>query len=153
MAKAKRKLIPVKSLDEIPEHMTDEEAAEFYETHSLGEIWDQLEPVEEEFTFAPLTPMKRVLLRMRQDMLERIEKLAQAKRIPRPALMWLWLHQRLREEEAKQEMRGKPDRPICKNDMLTALEQLPDDATIEDALDCLRFLQKVEYGMAQADAG
>lgn len=153
MAKAKRKLIPIKSRDEIPEHMTDEEAAEFYETHSLGEIWDQLEPVEEEFTFAPLTPIKRVSLRMREDMLQRIEKLAQAKRIPRPTLMWLWLHQRLREEEAKRQMNGKPDRPIRKQDMLNALEALPSDATVEDGLDGLRLLQKVEYDMAQANTG
>lgn len=154
MAKEKRKLIPIKSLDEIPECMTDEEAAEFYDTHSLGEIWDQLEPVEEEFTFAPLTPMKRVSLRMREGMLQRIEQLAQATRIPRPTLMWLWLHQRLQEEEARRELKGRPDRPIRKKDLLKALEQLPDDTPVEDALDVLRFLLRVEYDTVRVgDAG
>ena len=37
--------------------------------------------------------------------------------------------------------------------MLKAIEELPDDAKIEDALDRLYLLYKVERGVQQADAG
>ena len=37
--------------------------------------------------------------------------------------------------------------------MVHAVEDLPDDATIEDAMERLLFLAKVERGIAQADAG
>ncbi len=40
-----------------------------------------------------------------------------------------------------------------KQQILKAIEELPDDAGIEDALDRLYLLYKVEKGLMQADAG
>lgn len=40
-----------------------------------------------------------------------------------------------------------------KEHMLKAIQELPDDATIEDAIDRLYLLYKVGRGIAQADAG
>jgi hypothetical protein len=40
-----------------------------------------------------------------------------------------------------------------KQDILKAIERLPDDASIEDALDRLYLLYKVERGLSQADRG
>jgi len=40
-----------------------------------------------------------------------------------------------------------------KQRVLEALQHLPPDATVEDAMECLYFLAKVERGVAQADAG
>jgi len=40
-----------------------------------------------------------------------------------------------------------------KQQMLKAIEELPDDAGIEDAQDRLYLLYKVETGMRQADRG
>jgi hypothetical protein len=37
--------------------------------------------------------------------------------------------------------------------MLRLITELPDDATIEDAMEHLYLLYKVERGIAQADAG
>ena len=37
--------------------------------------------------------------------------------------------------------------------MLKAIEALPDDASVEDAMEQLYLLEKVERGLAQADAG
>jgi predicted transcriptional regulator len=37
--------------------------------------------------------------------------------------------------------------------MLRVITELPDDATIEDAMERLYLLYKVERGIAQADAG
>jgi predicted transcriptional regulator len=40
-----------------------------------------------------------------------------------------------------------------KQRILEAVQQLPPDATIEDAMERLYFLAKVERGLADADAG
>lgn len=40
-----------------------------------------------------------------------------------------------------------------KQKILAELQTLEDDTTIEEAIECLRFLAKIERGMAQLDAG
>ena len=40
-----------------------------------------------------------------------------------------------------------------KEQMLQAIRALPDDATVEGAMECLYVLSKVERGIAQADTG
>jgi predicted transcriptional regulator len=40
-----------------------------------------------------------------------------------------------------------------KEKIIQAVEELPADATIEDAMERLLFLAKVERGLKQADAG
>jgi predicted transcriptional regulator len=40
-----------------------------------------------------------------------------------------------------------------KKKILEVVEQLPDDATIEDAIERLYFLAKIEKGIREADAG
>jgi predicted transcriptional regulator len=42
---------------------------------------------------------------------------------------------------------------IAKKKIIEAVEDLPDDATIEDAMERLLFLAKIERGLEQADAG
>jgi predicted transcriptional regulator len=41
----------------------------------------------------------------------------------------------------------------AKEKMIQALRKLPDDASIEDAMERLLFLSKIERGMEQAEAG
>ncbi len=41
----------------------------------------------------------------------------------------------------------------AKKRILEVVEQLPDDATIEDAIERLYFLAKIEKGIREADAG
>jgi predicted transcriptional regulator len=41
----------------------------------------------------------------------------------------------------------------AKDKMLQAVQALPDDASIEDAMERLLFLAKIEKGLQQADAG
>lgn len=43
--------------------------------------------------------------------------------------------------------------PSTKKRVLEAVEKLPEDATVEDAMERLYFLAKVEEGIRQADAG
>ena len=40
-----------------------------------------------------------------------------------------------------------------KEKVLQAVQDLPDDASIEDAMERLLFLAKIEKGLQQADAG
>jgi predicted transcriptional regulator len=40
-----------------------------------------------------------------------------------------------------------------KEKVLEAVQQLPADATVEDAMERLYFLAKIERGLADADAG
>jgi predicted transcriptional regulator len=40
-----------------------------------------------------------------------------------------------------------------KRQILKAIEQLPDDASVEDALERLYLLYKIEKGLQQADSG
>ena len=40
-----------------------------------------------------------------------------------------------------------------KQQILKAIEELPDDATVEDAIDRLYLLYKIERGLRQADNG
>ena len=40
-----------------------------------------------------------------------------------------------------------------KENMIQVLQGLPDDASIEDAMEHLLFLSKIERGLHQADAG
>ena len=37
--------------------------------------------------------------------------------------------------------------------IVRAVEELPEDATIEDAIECLLFLHKIEVGLKQAEEG
>ncbi|NNE48294.1 MAG: hypothetical protein HKN37_16705 [Rhodothermales bacterium] len=43
--------------------------------------------------------------------------------------------------------------PNVKERVLDAVRELPDDATVEDAMERLYFLAKVEKGLQQAEAG
>ena len=42
---------------------------------------------------------------------------------------------------------------MTKADILRSLQDLPDDATVEDAMERLRLLAKIERGLAQAKSG
>jgi predicted transcriptional regulator len=42
---------------------------------------------------------------------------------------------------------------VTKQAMLEAIAQLPDDATIEDAMERLYILEGIERGIAQVEAG
>jgi predicted transcriptional regulator len=43
--------------------------------------------------------------------------------------------------------------PSIKQKVLEAVQQLPADATVEDAMERLYFLAKIERGLADADGG
>lgn len=42
---------------------------------------------------------------------------------------------------------------ITKDEKVRAIQSLPDDATVDDAVDCLLFIASIERGIAEAEAG
>ena len=44
------------------------------------------------------------------------------------------------------------ERSQAKADIVKAIQDLPDDATVEDAMERLYFLSKVERGLEQSDS-
>ena len=42
---------------------------------------------------------------------------------------------------------------LTKEQMLKAIQDLPDDASVDEAVDRLYFLEKIERGIAEAHAG
>jgi hypothetical protein len=48
---------------------------------------------------------------------------------------------------------GTMTEPRVKERVLDAVRELPDDATVEDAMERLYFLAKVEKGLQEAEAG
>jgi predicted transcriptional regulator len=49
--------------------------------------------------------------------------------------------------------RNAKSRPTAKQKALAAIEKLPSDATIEDAIERLLFLAKIERGLAEVEDG
>jgi hypothetical protein len=43
--------------------------------------------------------------------------------------------------------------PSVKQKIMETVERLPDDATVEDAMERLYFLAKIERGLEQSEAG
>jgi predicted DNA binding CopG/RHH family protein len=74
---------PTDSLDAI---------AEFWDTHSLADYWDETEPAE--FQFDPKA-RRHYLVAIDPDLLTRIREVAQRKGLHTESLINLWLEQQL----------------------------------------------------------
>jgi len=95
----------LKSLDAIPRFRTEAEEAEFWASHSLAEIWDQLEPVQVEMASdARRITLRRsrkkpITLRLEQHQIDRAKQLARAKSLNYQALMRSWIGEGIVREE------------------------------------------------------
>ena len=81
----------------IPHFETDEEAAEFWDTHSLTDYLHELEPVEN-VEFGRIR-MKQVCLRLLPDQVEHLKRIATTKGIRYQTLIRMWITERARQEE------------------------------------------------------
>ena len=93
-----KQLKRLKSADEIPEQMTEKEAAEFYGNHDLADIWDELELVEEPIAVSPHLRESMIYLRLEPRYLVAINQLAQRKGMSCHALMRTWIMEKLEKE-------------------------------------------------------
>ncbi|MEJ7842565.1 MAG: CopG family antitoxin [Rubrobacter sp.] len=93
----------ISSLEEIPDFKSEEEEAEFWATHSLGdEILDKMGPVPED-ELPPVRPRTRpISLRFDDDTLKRLRLLAEKKHKGYQTLLKEFVAERLYEEEKRE---------------------------------------------------
>jgi hypothetical protein len=108
MAKAKAKMTEINSLDEIPQDMTDDEAAEFFSTHSFGEgLLEQMAPLEEGILPPPRkgragSKSPQTSLGLDHDLMRRLKALAHKKGKAYETLLREFVIERLYEEEKRE---------------------------------------------------
>ena len=78
----------------IPELKNYEEMAEFWDTHSLADYWDQTEPAEFEISSHA---RRHYLVSVDRDLLARVQKVARIRGLTIESLVNLLLEQRLGE--------------------------------------------------------
>jgi predicted DNA binding CopG/RHH family protein len=76
--------------------MTDTEIAEFWRTHDVSEFWSVMEPVREKFRDA--RPKKAISMRMDEEALNGLKRLARQKGLGYQTLMRMWIKERLEKE-------------------------------------------------------
>jgi predicted DNA binding CopG/RHH family protein len=86
-------------MPELPTFSTEQEAADWFATHSTAPYMHELEEVQEPITVIRTRPAKKpVGLRLRSDYLLAIKQVAERKGIPYQTLIQMWLVERLRQE-------------------------------------------------------
>ena len=83
---------------QIPSFNSYEEMAEFWDTHSLANYWDQTEPAA--FEVSP-EARRRYLVAVDREVLARVQRLARTRGVSIESLVNLLLEQRLREVESQ----------------------------------------------------
>jgi hypothetical protein len=102
--------------DRIPDFASDEEAAEFFDTHDISGVWDQLEDVTNNpppelrpgpgragsraRKRPPEGRMDLVSLRLPAEMIDGVKAVAARRHLPYQALMRSWIGERLEQERA-----------------------------------------------------
>ena len=85
--------------EKLPDFETDEEFAEFFETHSFADYWDEFEDVEYVEIKRPV--QKRITIRIFPYMLNNIKAIAKRRGMPYQTLVQQWLAERLSEEQRR----------------------------------------------------
>ena len=104
-SKTPKRMRYLKSLDEIPHFRNEAEEAHFWTTHSLADIWDQLEPVEIEVSpkarriTLRRSRKKPVTLRLEERQIAQAKQLARGKSLSYQALMRSWISEGIAKEE------------------------------------------------------
>lgn len=83
----------------IPEFASREEEAEFWDTHSLADYWDQFRPVHVRFA---KNLSEGITVRLDPESLEKVRSLAQAKGIGPTTLIRMWVLEQLKEAAPSQ---------------------------------------------------
>jgi predicted DNA binding CopG/RHH family protein len=80
----------------IPELKTDEQAAEFWDTHSFTDHAADTEVVEG--ARFPTRPLKQICLRLAPTQIERVKQIAATRGVAYQTLLRMWITERVREE-------------------------------------------------------
>ncbi len=91
----------ITSRDQIPEHMSDAEAAEFWSNHTLSDELLEASIIEEEDHNLPKRKSATISIRLDDDLLQRIRTLAKLRNKGYQTLIKDFLIERTYEEEKK----------------------------------------------------
>jgi len=80
----------------IPHFETDEEAAEFWDTHSFADYIDDTEPADD--VVFVMRPLKQISLRLAQGQVEQLKRIAAHRGIRYQTMLRMWITERVREE-------------------------------------------------------
>jgi len=95
----KKKIRELKSLKEIPEFSNYEEEAKFWDTHSVSQIWEQLEPVELEIDAALIEKrLNRQLFKLEPSQVRAALNIAQRKKVDFLSLIKQWIDEGINRE-------------------------------------------------------
>lgn len=96
----------IKSLDEIPRFKTMKEEAEFWDSHSIAKVWDQLEEAKVEVSDSLKQKMlqrrkakKLISLRLEENQIESLKDVASKKGIGYLTLIRMWVNEKLSKEQ------------------------------------------------------
>jgi len=78
----------------IPKFSSIDELVEFFETHDLGEYWDQMPEAHFDIDIKRRTH----IFAIDEDLADRLTEVAKAKRIPSETLINVWLREKLLEQ-------------------------------------------------------
>ncbi len=102
----KSKLIYIKSLDEIPKFRTEKEEAEFWDTHSIAQVWNQLAKVNVELSGTLKEKIherrkakKLISLRLEPEQVESLKSAASKRGIGYLTLIRMWVAEKLAKEQ------------------------------------------------------
>ena len=88
------------AMGKIPEFASDKEAAEFWDTHDLTNLEDELELAKDVVFVKPET--QTISIRMDRQLVERLKAIATYKGMGYSPLIRMWITERLRQETKKQ---------------------------------------------------
>lgn len=98
-----KKMKEIQSSEEIPSFESEEEEAEFWATHSLGDgFLDKMKPVPGDVLPPGRPRTKPIAVRFDEDLLERLRALARIKHKGYQTLMKEFVSERLYEEEKRE---------------------------------------------------
>jgi predicted DNA binding CopG/RHH family protein len=105
-SKGSKGMRSIKTLGEIPRFDDEAAEAEYWATHSLAQIWDQLEPVRVRVSpqarriVLRRSRKKPVTLRLEEQQIRSAKQLARAKSLSYQALIRSWIAEGIEREEA-----------------------------------------------------
>jgi predicted DNA binding CopG/RHH family protein len=85
----------------IPHFKSDEEAAEFWDSHSLADYWDELEPADDvSFEGVRIVRLRPISLRIVDANVDFLKTLAAEKGIGYQTMLRMWINERTAKEWA-----------------------------------------------------
>ncbi len=87
------------AMSKLPVFATEQEEAEFWDTHDSTEFLDETEVVETHFVDARL-PKKQISIRLEPSAIEQIKKVARSKGIGYQTLIRMWVMEQIQKVAA-----------------------------------------------------